>query len=138
MDPLVKNMASSWPQLQQLELQFSPWGMAEQATRTTIYGLLPLAECSHLTSLSINIEDHYLWPATTCRVFPFDIPVDQHRGPLFMACYPLQSVPILTSLSINIEDHYLWPATTCRVFPFNIPVDQHRGHTYSNSSQRLC
>jgi hypothetical protein len=55
-DPLVKDMASAWPQLQQLELQFSPWGMAEQATRTTIYGLLPLAECSHLTSLLINVN----------------------------------------------------------------------------------
>src|ERR1700733_8387644 len=26
-----------------------------------------------------SYEDHHLWPAITCRVFAFDIPVDQRK-----------------------------------------------------------
>jgi hypothetical protein len=51
---LIKDVALAWPGLKSLEIQPSP--TSRHTTSVTIHGLLPLASCSSLEQLSINID----------------------------------------------------------------------------------
>jgi hypothetical protein len=51
---LIKDMALAWPGLKSLEIRHSP--TSRHSTSVTIHGLLPLASCSSLKQLSINID----------------------------------------------------------------------------------
>jgi len=51
---LIKDVASAWPGLKSLEIRHSP--TSRHTTSVTIHGLLPLASCSSLEQLSINID----------------------------------------------------------------------------------
>lgn len=51
---LKKDMASAWPSLKTLGIQY--FGASSHTTNVTIHGLLPLASCSSLKELSINLD----------------------------------------------------------------------------------
>jgi len=51
---LINNMALAWPGLKSLEIRHSP--ISQYTTSVTIHGLLPLASCSSLEQLFINID----------------------------------------------------------------------------------
>lgn len=51
---LIKDVASAWPGLKSLEIRHTP--TSKHTTSVTIHGLLPLASCSSLEQLSINID----------------------------------------------------------------------------------
>jgi len=51
---LIKDMALAWPGLKSLEIRHSP--TSRHSTSVTIHGLLPLASCSSLKQLTINID----------------------------------------------------------------------------------
>jgi hypothetical protein len=51
---LIKDMASAWPSLKTLDIQY--FGTSSHTTNVTLHGLLPLASCSSLKQLSINLD----------------------------------------------------------------------------------
>jgi len=51
---LIKDMASAWPSLKTLEIQY--FGASSHTTNVTLRGLLPLASCSSLKQLSITLD----------------------------------------------------------------------------------
>jgi hypothetical protein len=53
-DTVIRNMASAWPRLKSLALR--NWKVTSPPTKVTLVGLLPLADCIFLKSVSINVD----------------------------------------------------------------------------------
>src|ERR1700683_764726 len=54
-DALIKDITSTWPQLRSLKFQYL-YTPDDIGIKVTIFGLLPLANCAFLASLSITLD----------------------------------------------------------------------------------
>jgi hypothetical protein len=55
-DDLIKDMVSKWPRLKELELLYYRGFGVDVHSKVTLYGLLPLADSPHFTSLTIHLN----------------------------------------------------------------------------------